>query len=103
MAKSKVSVIIAEVTKISLEPGDVLSVSVKTEEYYKPFMDLLTKGLREAFPNNQVFVVSMPPDNAIEFTAIKPQKKVDCSDEMSYCTDCSCGKKETIEGSKEGE
>ena len=95
----KVTFVEAELTKISLQPGDVLGVTVTIDELDDKSIQRLQKQLSDVFPNNKVMVFHLPHGDTIKFEAIE-QPKLDCSSEVGYCSDCSCGKKEQAEGAK---
>ena len=99
--KLEITIKEAEVLKISPEPGDVLFFKFKGDHFYSEDVNELGKQLRSLFPANKVVVMALPDNHDIELTTVKNQDKVvesDCSKPTSYCADCSCGKKERIEG-----
>lgn len=90
---------VAELQVIKLEEGDVLSVKL-VGDFDEPdqVMESLQAHLAPIFPKNKVMVFTMPSGSDIVFEAIKQPPKGDCSDPVSYCQDCNCGKKEQVEG-----
>lgn len=104
-APQKVEILIkvAEVMKITPQPGDVLFFKFKGDEFYSADVNAIGKELRTLFPANKVVVMALPDNHDVELTTIENQDKVvesDCSKPASYCADCSCGKKERIEGTE---
>lgn len=79
-----------EVQKLSVQPGDVIIATVKGEyfEENSEAADQLRQALAEAFKDKQVKVVVMqlPDDHDVKFSITQSQP-------LSYCSDCSCGKK----------
>jgi hypothetical protein len=66
----------AELTKIKLEPGDVLSVKLfhdetVEDEAAKADMHSLKRMLDSVFPNNKVIVFALPPASDILFEVVK--------------------------------
>lgn len=99
--KLEITIKEAEVLKICPQPGDVLFFKFKGDHFYADDVNVLGKQLRALFPANKVVVMALPDNHDIELTTVKNQDKViesDCSKPASYCADCSCGKKERIEG-----
>jgi hypothetical protein len=93
----------AEVLKISPEPGDTLVFKFKGQEFYNDDVNQMGAQLRKIFPANKVVVMALPDGHDVDLTVVKNQDKVeseakDCSQPTPYCADCSCGKKERIEG-----
>lgn len=88
---------VAELQVINLKQGDVLSVKL-IGEFDQETMESLQAHLAPIFPNNKVMVFTMPMGSDIVFEAIKQSPESDCSDPISYCSDCNCGKKEQVEG-----
>lgn len=102
-APQKIEIIIkeAEVIKITPQPGEVLFFKFKGDEWMSEQLNAMGKELRKLFPANKVVVMALPENHDLELTAVANQDKVvesDCSKPTSYCADCSCGKKERIEG-----
>lgn len=77
-----------EVTKLNLKPGDVLAISIKSDEIDGESLKSLKISLGKLFPNNKVAVFGFKPEDGIEFSVIAN------SEPKGYCDDCSCGKKE---------
>lgn len=93
-----------EVAKLSLKPGDVLGVKITADDVHPSALNLLKEQLSDLFPNNQVMVFALHPGDNIEFTAIQSPPAMSCSSSpTSYCSDCSCGKREQVESEKQGE
>lgn len=86
-----------EVAKLNLLPGDVLFVTIKSDEIEKTMLDELGKNFSKVFPNNQVSLLGMSSDDEVKFSVITALQESGCGTQ-SYCTDCSCGKKEQAEG-----
>lgn len=95
----KIGFDVAELQVIKLEEGDVLSVKLIGNDFDQATMESLQAHLAPIFPKNKVMVFTMPDGSDILFEVIKqPAPKGDCSDPVSYCSDCNCGKKEQVEG-----
>lgn len=85
---------VVEVQKVNLQPGDVLMVTVKNDEVSQDSIDGLRNQLQYVFPENKVFVFAMGTSDDVQLSVVsRPQ--------MSYCDDCSCGKKEQSEAIEE--
>ena len=88
----------AEITKINLNPGDVLVVKLQGDHYTEDDIHSLKASFDVVFPHNKVFVTTLPQGFDMKFEVIAPAKKPGlCPDPISYCFDCSCGKKEASE------
>lgn len=101
---------IAEISKLSLQPGDVLNVKVMGDEFDEDTMRSLQQQYAKIFPNNKIAIFLLPRGNDIQMEVIQnksaeqflneitPAPAKDCSVPTNYCNDCACGKKERIEG-----
>lgn len=93
---------IAEISKLNLQPGDILSVKMVGEEFDENAMKSLKAQFSAIFPNNRVSIMVLPPNHDVQMTVIKaaiePVEASDCAKPTSYCDSCACGKKERIEG-----
>lgn len=93
-----------EVMRITLEPGDVLISTIKSEYLDQESMVSLGEQLRQMFPNNKVVVMGCEPEGDIKFVVAKDanvSNTVGCgATPASFCSDCSCGKKEAYENNK---
>lgn len=88
-----------EVSKINLQPGEVLVVTVKAEDMDESSMDYLAQGFRKYFPNNKIAVLALGENDEIKFQTVKGAPDLSCAaSPVGYCSDCSCGKREQIEG-----
>ncbi len=88
--KSRISFDIAELQKVNLGPGDVLSVKLIGDDFDVDTMESLRDSLTKVFTKNKVIIFTMPKDSDIQLTAVSETP-------ASYCSDCSCGKKEASE------
>ena len=86
-----------EVAKLNLAPGDVLVVTIKSDDIDESILGQLSKSFSEAFPNNQVALFGADTGSEIKFSVITALKESGCGTQ-NYCEDCSCGKKEQAEG-----
>lgn len=116
---------LAELTRIKLEPGEVLAVKLYGDDYDEANVHALQNQLKTLFPNNKIMVFMLPNGSDLQIEAIKgsmelaPEEKelikqnkelvdalntpapvANCSLPASYCGDCGCGKKERIEALK---
>jgi hypothetical protein len=91
-----------EVTKLNLQPGETLVVTLRSDEIGEYDMDSLGAAFRKAFPNNRVAVLNVGTNGDVKFQSIKEEvKDLSCSNSpVGYCGDCNCGKREQIEGAK---
>jgi len=103
----------AEVTKLNLQPGDVLAVKVYADDITPEHLKALKAQLQALFPGNKIMLFAMPigskiemdvldtrPANPLAVPAGVPAVNLSCAEPTSYCNDCACGKKERIEGAK---
>jgi hypothetical protein len=66
-----------EVTKLNLQPGEVLFVKVKSSRVSSEALNLFGEEIRELFPNNQVVVFGMDLEEDIELTTVKDSSTVE--------------------------
>lgn len=88
----------AEVHKLNLGPNDTLIVKLKGEEFDQSTLSSLQDHFKEAFKGNPVRVLlfALPENHEMKFEVVTKEKT--CNTE-SYCSNCSCGKKESYENS----
>lgn len=86
---------IAELVRLSLNPGDVLGVKITSNDIDENSLSVLKQQLEHLFPNNKIMLFCMPPNSDISFTAIQGTQKTGCGPKA--CADCSCGKKEALD------
>lgn len=79
-----------EVAKLDLKPGQVLAITVKCDDLDEYALDCLKASLTKIFPNNKIALFGLRPGDGMEFSVISQEEAV------SYCSDCSCGKKEKL-------
>ena len=60
-----------EVTKLNLEAGDVLAMTIKSEDMDQEDANTLVESLRKPFPDNQVVLFVTGPQDEIRFSIIK--------------------------------
>lgn len=92
-----------EVTKLNLQPGEILMVTLKNDDVDAESMNALAEGLRKFFPANKVAVMNVGKDGDLRFQTLAAAMAPDLSCSAStvgYCGDCNCGKREQIEGAK---
>lgn len=88
-----------EVTKLKLQPGETIVITMKIEDLAEGSMQELGRKFREMFPNNKVAVINLGLNDEIKFQTVL--ESASCgSSSTSYCNDCNCGKREQIEGDK---
>lgn len=98
-----------EVTKLDLQPGQILAVKVFADDVSQKDIAQLKAQIQAFFPNNRIMLFAMPVDGRIEMDVIDsrplntivaqpPVVDLGCAAPTSYCNDCACGKKERIEG-----
>lgn len=61
----------AELKKITLESGDVLSVKLIGDDFDRNTVDSLKRMLVSVFPKNKVIVFAMPAETDILFEVVK--------------------------------
>ncbi len=83
-----------DVQKLNLQPGEVLVIKVKSDDFDQASMQHLGQGMRAIFPNNKVLVLGVEKEGSIDLTIAKGSEYP----ETNYCNDCSCGKKAAYEG-----
>lgn len=103
--KIEIRLVEAEVIKLDAKPGSTLLFKFKGEEFCaEDVINVIGKQLRNLLPDYKVVAMALPEGHDVELTNVENQDKVeevkDCSKPTSYCNDCSCGKKERIEGEK---
>lgn len=79
-----------EVTKLNLQPGDVLTVTIKDNDIDTSSLESLREMFKRLYPNNEVALFGIGLNSDITFTVTKGSNP-------GYCVDCSCGKKEQVE------
>jgi hypothetical protein len=97
MKMSEIEIKEIEVAKLNLQPGDVLAVTVKSDHISSYPLEILRENLKHIFPNNVVTVFGVKLDDEIKFSIVNETQNLGCG-VQSYCADCSCGKKEQVEG-----
>ena len=91
-----------ELTKLNLNKGDTLAVTVKSDDMAGETIDALKRGLAEAFPGVRVMIFGIGLKDEIRFAAISENKELSSCGTEEYCIECSCGKKEQILGAQNG-
>jgi hypothetical protein len=61
---------IAKVSKISLNPGDVLAVTLKSDYVDGQTLMEFKKQMQAAFPDNKVMLVNLSKEDDIQYSAI---------------------------------
>lgn len=84
-----INVVNVEINRLNLQPGEVLMVTLKSEETDMSFLSDFRNGIQKLLPNNKVGVIGLNPKDSLQITIVKPE-------ETSYCSDCTCGKKEQV-------
>lgn len=80
-----------QVQKLNLQPGEVLVVQLKGDDFTEYDAASLRMGFESLIPNNKVAILTVPEQASIELTTLEGSKY------PSYCGDCGCGKKEVAE------
>lgn len=85
-----------EVQKLNLQPGEVLIVQLRGEEFTnsEPEMDTLKRGFQGVFPNNRIILLAMPADHNIDLTVASESEYPTCDG----CTECHCDNEQETEG-----
>lgn len=93
-----------EVTKLNLQPGEVLVVTIKHDEVDSDSIRDLKEMFESVFPNNQTLILAVGKDDDIKLTSVKSIDTVRSSCSTgNYCDDCNCGKKEDFLNNQNGE
>lgn len=102
-----------EVTRLNLQPGEVLVAKIYADDIDEAHLRALKTQLKVLFPNNRIMLFALPIGSKIEMDvldtrptsplAVPPEVKavdLSCAEPTAYCNSCACGKKERIEGMK---
>lgn len=81
-----------QLTRLALNPGEVLAVKITSLDVTQADLTVLEDQMKLLFPNNKVMLFCMSPNDSISFEAIKGSEPVPAQ----FCSDCNCGKKETV-------
>lgn len=93
-----------EVTKLNLQSGEVLVVTIKHDDVSSDNIKILKEMFNDVFPNNQTLILAVGKDDDIKLTSVKSIDTVRSSCETgNFCNDCNCGKKEDFLNSQNGE
>jgi len=69
---SEIKITEVEATVLRLEPGDVLAVKVKGDDFnHEATLQGLKEHVQSLFPNNKVLLFSMDSGHEIEFNILK--------------------------------
>lgn len=101
----KVKLTQIDVQKVTLNPGDVLMVTVKNDELSPQALHALREKFRHVFPVNEIFIFGMGSDGDVKFAVVSQPETSYASgcntSPVGYCSDCNCGKKEKAESKKD--
>lgn len=86
-----------ELTKLNLNKGDTLAVTVKSDNMDGAAIQSLKSGLAQAFPGVKVMIFGIGLKDDIRFAAISENKEISSCATGNFCVDCKCGKKEQYE------
>jgi hypothetical protein len=92
------SIPVIGITKINLEPNDVLVVKLFGDQYTSNDVEGIKASFDAVFPDNKVFVTTLPTGFDIKFEVLAPVPKPAICEPVTACADCSCGKKEALAG-----
>lgn len=92
---------VTEVSKLSLNQDDTLVIRIYSDQVDEGDLMVMRSQLKQLFPYNKVVVLAVGADQKIEIDVITQPQPVQlaspCASPVSYCNDCSCGKKAMIE------
>jgi hypothetical protein len=88
---------VVEVQRVGLKPGDALMVTVKNDDLTQESVDALRYQLQQVFPDNKVFVFAMGTNDDVQLSVVSNENPLAIKSDPGYCSDCDCGKKETVE------
>lgn len=84
MSEETLKIDLIQAHAINLKEGDVLMVTVKSDEIDRFSMELLNEHLKELFPNNKVMIFGMHVGDDVKFTiASKDESKYDDTKDVS--------------------
>jgi hypothetical protein len=108
---------VVEISRLSLMPTDVLVVKIFADDCEEGDLAALKDLIKKQFPNNKIMLFSLPSDGRMEMDILDvgmPKEPMATTTESplaatapavnlsasptAYCSSCSCGKKEAIEG-----
>lgn len=84
-----------ELTKLSLNKGDLLAVTIRSDDMDGATIEALKSGLAQTFPGVKVMIFGIGLNDDIRFAAISENKEVNSCATGQFCVDCNCGKKES--------
>ena len=84
------------VSKLDPKPGETLVVTLKSDDIDEFVIQALKSQLKSAFPGIRVMLMGIGLDESVRF-AVMDQTGIGCGVD-SYCIDCTCDKKESMEG-----
>lgn len=67
---------LAELTRIKLEPGEVLSVKLYGDDYEQDNVADLQAKLQSLFPDNKIMMFILPNGNDLQMEVIKPNMEI---------------------------
>jgi hypothetical protein len=91
-----------EVTKINLQPGQILMASVYSDDISQADLSTLRIKLQTLFPDNKVILFGLPVDGKIEMSVIDTGVKENSGNRpgpVAHCNNCTLPV-ERIEGEK---
>lgn len=86
-----------EVTKLNLQPGDTLAITIKNDYVTGKDIRDLKEHFSTVFKGNKVIILSVGSNDDIKYSVVSESQNLGCG-AQSYCADCNCGKKEQVEG-----
>lgn len=63
-----------EATKLDLKPGQVLVVTIKSDGVTMENIDMVRKGFQEKFPENDILVLAVAPQDSIDFSVVSAEE-----------------------------
>lgn len=76
-----------EVAKLNVKPGDIVSVTIRSDDIDLATLNIIRDKFKDILPGVKVLLFGISKDDKIEFAIMKEA-------EVSYCSNCNCGKKE---------
>jgi hypothetical protein len=102
IVENEISLNEVDVQKLDMKPGQILVVTIKHDDVSYESLSQLQGQFAQLIPNNKVLVFCVGTDGDLKLAVIdQPEKPVAKKAPISYCTDCSCGKKEQAESQNE--
>lgn len=86
------------IQRLTLKPGEVVAVTIKSDQIGQADIQGLNKRLGLLFPNNRALIMALDTTGDIRFGIVSPSEPTYTDpNAANFCNDCGCGKKEAFE------